>query len=53
LDITSDQRITEWNVSWIVIPRTVAVVDTRFSNFANSSLRIACSNISRTARASD
>jgi len=53
LEITSNCSVTERNVRRISIGRTVTVVDTSLSDFADSSLRVASTDGSRTARAGD
>jgi len=45
--------LTDWTVSWVSISWAVTVVSARFSDFTDSSLRVASSDVSRTARASD
>jgi len=49
----SNRWVTNWSVSWISIRRTVTVVGTCLSDFADSGLRVASSDVTRTARASD
>jgi len=53
LEITSSCCVTERNMSWISIRRTVTVIGTCLSDFADSGLRIASSDVTRTARTSD